>query len=157
MLLKCSNWRRTSLDVCIRERRHVTSWLSPVSGTLSRECEWAVYCTSFMVGSQSKRWRKFVGTVERRIQNNKCKGTLVLVPQPQMNARIEGCLDTPSVIGDAGYSHDTNLFKHMDIGFFSDFSALEKLSLLRWVSFSFAANIDPVVCIKEEAAIPLSC
>jgi hypothetical protein len=30
-LLKCSNWRRTSsLDVSIRERHHVTSWLSPV-------------------------------------------------------------------------------------------------------------------------------
>jgi hypothetical protein len=29
-LLKCSIWRRTSLDVGIRERHHVTSWLSPV-------------------------------------------------------------------------------------------------------------------------------
>jgi hypothetical protein len=30
MLLKCSNWHRTSLDVCVRERHPVTSWLSPV-------------------------------------------------------------------------------------------------------------------------------
>jgi hypothetical protein len=29
-LLKCSNWRHMSLDECIRERHHVTSWLSPV-------------------------------------------------------------------------------------------------------------------------------
>jgi hypothetical protein len=28
-LLKCSNWRPTSLDECIHERHHVASWLSP--------------------------------------------------------------------------------------------------------------------------------
>jgi hypothetical protein len=35
-LLKCSNWHGTSLDVSIRERHHVTSWLSPIWDPESR-------------------------------------------------------------------------------------------------------------------------